>query len=207
MIDNLSKIDVARHQLGTAINLFIQDLDSISVHCLACGGVEIIETLVKQENTEPFSTHILETQPHLDVGKLRRIQRQYWNAFKHMSQKSGAPRDDTELLNAFDDSKNDAVLFIGWWDYNALQKRLPIAVQVFQVWFYALNEEKLATGTDLKPIRSIFGDIARVNRAEQKRRLKIVVDHYSGDDGLKKHKMTENLPLSLSAILTTTAST
>ena len=35
-------------------------------------------------------------------------------------------------------------LFVGWWDYMTLQKRLPVAAQVFQVWWYALNEERLS---------------------------------------------------------------
>lgn len=32
------KAAVARRQLGTALALFLDDSDPISVHCLACGG-------------------------------------------------------------------------------------------------------------------------------------------------------------------------
>jgi hypothetical protein len=39
----LTKLDIARHQLGSALDLFIRDRDAVSVQCLACGGVELME--------------------------------------------------------------------------------------------------------------------------------------------------------------------
>jgi hypothetical protein len=59
----LTKLDVARHQLGTALDLFIRDRDPIAVQCLECGGSELIEAIAKTNNVRPFSTHILETVP------------------------------------------------------------------------------------------------------------------------------------------------
>ena len=41
----LTKLNVARHQLGTALDLFIRDQDPIAVQCLACGGGELIEAI------------------------------------------------------------------------------------------------------------------------------------------------------------------
>lgn len=195
----LTKLDVARHQLGTALDLFIRDVDPVSVQCLACGGSEMIEAVAHLEKIEPFSTHILRTQPQLDLGKVRGLQRQYWNAFKHMTSRKGEVRDDSETLAAFDDTKNDVALFIGWWDYQSLVNRLPIAAQVFQVWFYAMNEEKLAPGTDVGSIRAIFGNIVDVDRAEQKKRLRLVVEHYSTDKNLIGNPLTEDIPLCVPA--------
>lgn len=138
----LTKLDVARHQLGTALDLFIRDRDPIAVQCLACGGGEIIESIASLNNLRPFSTHMLESMPGLNIGRLRTLQRQYWNALKHMHQRDGQPRDDSALLGAFNDKANDAALFIGWHDYYAVTSRLPLPVQVFQLWWFALNEEK-----------------------------------------------------------------
>src|ERR1700730_17508303 len=84
----------------------------------------------------------------------------------------GKPRDDTETLAAFDDTKNDTALFVGWWDYYAVTGRLPLPVQVFQIWWYALNEEKLALGSDLETIRRTFPGITSCDRTERKRRLR-----------------------------------
>ena len=37
------KIECARRQLGTALDLYLRDLDPVSVHCLANGGCELIQ--------------------------------------------------------------------------------------------------------------------------------------------------------------------
>ena len=47
-----------------------------------------------------------------------------------------------------------------------VQKRLPVAAQVFQVWWYALNEEKLSPDADLGVVRIAFPDIKQQPRAE-----------------------------------------
>lgn len=90
----LTKLNVARHQLGTALDLFIRDRDPIAVQCLACGGAELIDAIAAAADIRTMSTHMLETVPDLDVPKLRRLQRQYWNAFKHMNSRDGQTRED-----------------------------------------------------------------------------------------------------------------
>src|ERR1700674_5099585 len=169
MTSPLTKLDVARHQLGTALELFIRDRDPIAVHCLACGGGELIDAIADVENVQPMTTHMLETIPDLDIKELRRIQRLYWNAFKHMTQRKGEIRDDAAILAAFDDRNNDATLFVGWRDYQAVTQKLPLPAQVFQVWWYALNEEKLAPDANTAVIRQAFPDITKAGRKEQKR--------------------------------------
>jgi hypothetical protein len=191
----LTKLDVARHQLGTALDLFIRDRDPIAVQCLACGGGELIDKIASSQNIRSLSTHMLETVPDLDIQKLRNLQRQYWNAFKHMEDRDGKPRDDSETLTAFDDTKNDAALFVGWWDYYAVTGRLPLPVQVFQIWWYALNEEKLVHGSDLNTIRKTFPGISACDRSERKRRLRRAVEKYRHDAETLKDPRTELNPL------------
>jgi hypothetical protein len=53
-------------------------------------------------------------------------------------------REDEELLKGFDDRQNNIALFIGWWDYLSLLKKLPVAAQVFQAWWFSLNEDSQA---------------------------------------------------------------
>jgi hypothetical protein len=188
----LSKISVARAQLLTALDLFIRDKDPISVHCLACGGGEVVEGLAKAKGEEVFATHMLETQPHLDRDALRGIRNQYWNAFKHFDDRKGFQREDEELLHRFGDKINDGSLYIGWWDYLSFQKRVPVIAQVFQVWFYAIYEEKLAPDADLSVIRTVFPGIRSCDRAEQKRRLRRTVEKYRRDKALLADPATEN---------------
>src|ERR1700712_3465111 len=124
MANHLTKLNVARHQLGTALDLFIHDRDSVAVHCLACGGGELIEAIANVASVEPLTTHMLATKPNLEIKELRRIQRLYWNAFKHMTQRKGEVRDDVTILADFDDRINDGILFMGWWDYQAVTQKL-----------------------------------------------------------------------------------
>src|ERR1700677_1015902 len=132
MANHLTKLDVARHQLGTAMELFIRDRDPVSVQCLACGGAEMIEAVAQMEKVEMFSTHILRTMPELDIAAVRNRQRLYWNAFKHMTPRQGAVRDDTATLAAFDDRANDAALFVGWWDYQMVTKNYRFPCRYFR---------------------------------------------------------------------------
>jgi hypothetical protein len=71
------KIDSARRQLGTALALYLQDLDPVSVHCLAGGGCELIEYYDQKAGGEPFSSHILKTYPDIDIRKVRLLQRKF----------------------------------------------------------------------------------------------------------------------------------
>ncbi|MET4117849.1 hypothetical protein ABIB85_004467 [Bradyrhizobium sp. JR1.5] len=155
----------------------------------------MIEAIAASENIRTFSTHILETYPRLDTGKIRRLQRQYWNAFKHLSTKEGLRREDDELLAAFNDTVNDAALFIGWWDYFSVTARLPLPVQVFQLWWFSLNEDKLAPGADLDTIRELFPNMMLQTRTEQKRRLRRAAEKYRHDKAVLQDSRTENNPL------------
>jgi hypothetical protein len=187
----LTKISVARAQLVTALDLFVRDKDPISVHCLACGGGEVIEGIAKASGKEVFSTHVLETHPHMDRGAVRGARNQYWNAFKHFEDRKGLQREDEELLGRFGDTINDDSLYIGWWDYLSLQKRLPVITQVFQIWYYAIYEERLAPDTDVTPFRTVFPGIRAQDRGEQKRRLRRVIEKYRKDAKLLADPATE----------------
>src|SRR5215510_3577682 len=139
----LDKTEIARRQLGTALALFLQDCDPVSVHALACAGCEIAEHLTRKAGEEPFSTHALLTFPDLDIGKIRRLKNQYWNAFKHAQMRDGIEREDSELLERFGDEVNDHTLYIGWHDYMLAVGILPIEAQIFEAWYFALYLEKL----------------------------------------------------------------
>jgi hypothetical protein len=119
------------------------------------------------------------------------MRNQYWNAFKHFSDRDGFAREDEELLAQFSDINNDVALFVGWWDYMTVQKRLPVAAQVFQVWWYALNEEKLSPDADIGVVRTAFPDIRQQPRAEQKRRLRRSIEKYRNDRRLLADPATE----------------
>ena len=86
---------------------------------------------------------------------------------------------------------NDPALFIGWWDYLKLAKRLPVAAQVFQVWWYALYEDKVETEDARQAARSAFPGINQQPRAEQKRRLRRSIEKWRNDRTLLADPATE----------------
>lgn len=119
--------------MGTALQLFIDDLDPISVHALACGGSEIIEGMAETQNLPTLSTHIMNTFPELKHADVKRRRNLFWNAIKHFYGQNGkTARDDEALLKSFSDADNDAVLFMGWLDYMQLMKRLPLKRKFFR---------------------------------------------------------------------------
>ncbi len=171
------KIESARRQLGTALALYLQDLDPVSVHSLAGGGCELIEYYAEKVGTEPFTSHILKTNPGMDIKELRRLQRQYWNAFKHATHRhSGKERDDDDLLLRFTDEQNDTALFIGWTDYAQTVKKMPIEAQVHQAWYIALHPEKLAPQYPASLYEDVFPKLPERSRPEQKRMLNDVIE-------------------------------
>lgn len=186
------KLQIARAQLGTALDLFIRDKDPYSVHALACGGAEIMDGLAKEADLPSTSTHILSTIPDIDQRRLKRVQNQYWNAFKHFYQQDGKTvRDDEALVSDFSDAANDAVLFCGWLDYLLVTRRLPVEVQVFQVWWYATNPRSMRSDVDPSPWQAVFPQISSVPRSEQKRRLRRAVEKWRRNAAILVDPRTE----------------
>lgn len=189
----LTKLDAARRQLGVAFDLYVHDRDPVSVQCLACGAGEILDALAEQAGIEPFSVHILETRPDLDIPKIKTIRNQFWNAFKHATTRKGIIPDDTELLNAFSDGQNDGALFIGWHDYSQITGRLPISAQVFQVWYQVLadGDHRMNPAADMRGAHKTFPGLIELPRKEQKRRLARVINKYQNDKRLLRDPKTE----------------
>jgi len=196
-VEMLTKLRVARCQLGTALDLFVRDADPVSVQTLTCAAMEILGEIAKGMNIDSFMPHALRTFPDMDIVELQRLQRKYCNAFKHLTYSTGKLRDDHALLAGFDDGKNDGSLFVAWYDYQAIEKRMPIAAQVFQVWWFALHEDSLAPDVDRTPFRDAFPNVVGRSRKEQKQMLVLAIKQHEDDIAISNHKLTEKLPLCL----------
>jgi hypothetical protein len=157
----LTKLEVARRQLGTALWLFLEDLDPVSVHTLTGAGVELAEQEARDVGVSPFIEHILQTNPGMSPQQYYALSRQFYNAFKHALQKNGSARDDSMLLQDFGDVQNDALLFVGWTDLIRASTSSPIEAQVFQAWFYACYPKKLAAKSVANRFLSAFPPFAR----------------------------------------------
>lgn len=183
------KLAVARRQLGTATQMFLEDRDPVSVHCLACGGAEVCEGLVEQRGL-PAALPMLARYGQADVRELRRGRNEYWNAFKHALARDGQARQDELLLRGFCDDRNALALFLGWIDYGTLTGGLPIEAQVLEIWYDAI-----APGERME--RQFFPDMSAMPFAEQKGELRAGIARARGMHAVINAANTEQLPLVL----------
>jgi hypothetical protein len=158
----IDKRHIARSQLLTAIDLHFNNLDPISVHSLAGSSREIIEALCRKNSIEPFTPHIKRTFPEKTEKEIWKIMNLYRNAFKH------ADADDGEIIEQFSEEKNDYIIYVAVEDYINLRKASPVQMQVFQVWFCAVHEDRLADDVDKQRFRTAFPGILKLPRNEQK---------------------------------------
>lgn len=193
----MEKLEIARRQLGTALFLFVQNADPVSVHCLACGGGEIAEGLAKQTSGESFIDGIRQNFPDTSFREIKSIRNKYWNAFKHLTKKDGIDREDEYLLKEFSDDQNDAALLVGWWDYAQTGAPLPIEAQVFQVWFFAQNLDRLAPDADTEPYTQMFKNIGAMDRSKKKDILKCRITRARQDLEVMTDARTDTRPLML----------
>jgi hypothetical protein len=133
----MEKIEIARRELGAALQLFLDDKCPVSVHVLASAGAEVVEGLVQYRGGKPLLDMVLVANPEYTKRDANDALRKFANAFKHLSKKDGKLRDDAAIIEKFNDEENVAILFKGWLDYGNVEKRLPIEAQLFQLWVLA----------------------------------------------------------------------
>lgn len=170
---------------------YLEDLDPVTVHVLACGGGEIAQHLTREAGAETFQNEL-----KLDVATYRRLRNEHWNAFKHATTFEGLDREDEDLLAAFEDAANDHVLLAGWTDYARAGLPIPAEAQVFLGWYYARHPERVRPGRILDDsVRAFGGNLHEVDRGEAKRRLVVVIEKARARDGARLDPRTDQRPL------------
>lgn len=184
----LTKIDVARRQLVTAINLLFNDDDPVSVYSLAANAWEVIDVLCDRKDIDSISRQTREHMPRGRNLKHDYINSPYRNFFKH------ADRDPDGVLQNFDESTADSVLFLAVEDYLRLLKKSPVEFQVFQLWYLAVHVEKVADDALTNVIESIefaFPRIRELPRGDRLRMGRKALEEAREDQELLKDNRTE----------------
>jgi hypothetical protein len=177
-MQQLSKTDIARRQLVTAIRLFFDDSDPVSIYTLAANAWEVIDVLCSNSDTDSISN---QSRSHIPIDEdLKRdyINSPYRNFFKH------ADRDVGATLDGFDDQKCDSIIYLAAEDYMRFKKVSPLEFQAFQLWYLALFPEKVSDDALAKLMGSIevyFPKIRELVRWEQKRMGREVLLKAKGD--------------------------
>lgn len=160
----LTKRDVARRQLTTAIQLLFEGRDLVSVLSLATNAWEIINALCELQQIESFSRQVRENVPQGKDLKRDYVNSPYRNFFKH------ADRDPEATLSEMRADNVDAIIFLGVEDYLRLFGQAPVEFQAYQLWYLATNPEKLAAerlADVLETTNEIFPDVCDLPRSEQ----------------------------------------
>ena len=185
----MKKLEVARRQLGMATSLFIDNLDAVSVHTLACAAREIFERVCSKHGSPSILENIA-VSSDVSVEHLRKLANQYARALKHFK----PDRDDTDLLACFSDQQNDFILFIAWSDYRRLTGAMPVEAQALYSWVEAMYPHKMSIARDFSGLPSLLG-VASIDRDQQKRRLQETVELARSMTQLTDHPETERRAL------------
>ncbi len=160
----LTKVSVARRQLTTAIELFFANRDIVSIYSLAANAWEVIDELCRHAEVSSMSEQTRQNVPDGKDLKRSYINSPYRNFFKH------AENDAEAALEPIPTSQVESVLFLATEDYLRLNKRAPIQLQVFQVWYLAKYPEKLdpaVAGELATTIQKTLPDISIQTHVEQ----------------------------------------
>jgi hypothetical protein len=164
MHGHVTKLEIARRQLATAIDLFFADRDFVSVYSLAANSWEIIDVLCRKAGIESFSIQVRENVPIGKDLKINYVNNPYRNFFKH------ADTDSEKTLPPLPDKQVEGVLFLAVEDYVRLNGRSPVQFQVFQLWYLAKYPAKLTHGVSdelMQEIAAAFPGLTSLPRNAQ----------------------------------------
>lgn len=140
----LTKAEVAARQLDTAIKLFFNAGDVVSVHTLAAASATVFADILEQTGETSWREQIVEEHSDLTKSQVFNILRSAQNFFKH------ADLDPEESLE-FSDTYNDAMIFIATLECGLLlqsknqkrkaRKKLSTPMSVFQLWNIATKPD------------------------------------------------------------------
>ncbi|MPV65522.1 hypothetical protein [Burkholderia sp. BE17] len=186
----VTKIDAARRQLITAIRLFFDGSDPVSVYSLASNAWEVIDVLCTSAGIESFSKQARESLP---AGRTLKyyINQPCRNFFKHADQDPN-PDSSVELR----EDNVSAILFLAVEDYMRLRQGGPIEAQVFQVWFIAVFPEKVSEDdpvaqSKLESAKLVFPGIATLASSNKIKMGRQVLEAARKDAGLAADSKTE----------------
>ncbi|WP_233862952.1 hypothetical protein [Paraburkholderia adhaesiva] len=186
----VTKLDAARRQLITAIRLFFDGGDGVSVYSLASNAWEVIDVLCTSAGVESFSKQARENLPAGQTLKYY-VNEPCRNFFKHAAQDPN-PDSSVELR----ESNVAAILFLAVEDYIRLRQGGPVEAQVFQVWFIAVFPEKVTEDdpvaqSKLEDAKLVFPGITTLAASDQIEMGRRVLETAREDAGLAADPKTE----------------
>jgi len=187
----LRPLVVARSQLLTAIDIFFNDRDAVSVHVLASNAREMLESLCRLAAVEPITELFLRDHPNKPKKDVYATLKLYRNCFNRVGKTWEERKTEQAILNQFDDGKNEYLLYVCVENYVRLRGSSPFPMQVFHAWFYALHLDLLGPVYPRQKFRDLFPKISQMDRYQQKRAALGVIKQSFDDPQVLANPQTE----------------
>ena len=127
---DITKLEAARRQLETALSLYLQEGDPVSIHTLAAAAHEVLTQISrKSESGVPMlydfvRSHVKEEHRKDFTNTVHKAQ----NFFKH------ADRDHNEVLKDYNPGQAEVLLIDSCFAYKRIAKEMPPLLALFYVW-------------------------------------------------------------------------
>ncbi len=136
---NIAKLDAAKRQLDTAINLFFKEADSVSMHTLTAAAHQILMDLAKLKGAMSFIKTPTLIKKEMQKKYLYVIN-EAENFFKH------AAKDSDKLLE-FNPEQTEFLLLDAVEMYTQLTKEAPEDMSIYRMWFFIKHPEIISDET------------------------------------------------------------
>lgn len=136
---DISKLDAAKRQLDTAINLYFKDADPVSIHTLTAAAHQILMDIAKPEGIKSF----MKDTSIIRKGKEKEylvLINEAENFFKHANK-------DSHSLLKFIPAQTEAFLLDAVEMYMQVTKEMPEDMSIYRVWFLLNNPEIVSDET------------------------------------------------------------
>ncbi|RCK46596.1 hypothetical protein [Thalassospira profundimaris] len=184
-------LHIARQQLLTAIQLFFDNSDPVSVHTLAGAASEILSDLCEQAGEQPFHSAVIASNPRIDQNRYFKARNLYRNAFKHVGRTKDEKTRNDVARNQFSDMQNDLLLFTCVEDYLRLVKRSPAEFQAMHLWFIAAYPDRLKTPKLEASSLNLLNNLHEIEREKQKEIGHILIKEFKNNPNLMNDPRTE----------------
>jgi hypothetical protein len=131
-IATLTKLDVAKSQLDTAIELWFEDRDPASIHTLSCAAHEIIEELFKRKGLTGLLFE--NSLPKQLRRQIREEHKMIAGFFKH------ADRNPNETLT-FNTELSEGILMFSLVGLQMLGEPMSVSGNIFRAWMQLTHPE------------------------------------------------------------------
>ncbi|MBI5675463.1 MAG: hypothetical protein HZC48_06535 [Nitrospirae bacterium] len=163
---HITKLNASLRQLETAVILWFNDADAISVHTLASAAYQILYDLNKHQNGPPLlpdlpASNIIRPESRKEV---KRAMREWANFMKHADK-------DPSAIASFNPNTNEFLLLYAIETYSTLTRDIRPILQCFRAWFAIIHPD-LFSGQGFQEFNERITKVFQINQRSQINKIK-----------------------------------